>query len=121
VARSQQPLFRRNAFVVHRPMPAQQLRQILRKRRPRQHHITAHFVSFLLQVALHVREKSDDRRPFFQLAFQFRDERQRLGIGIVQVEDDQRRLFFSVALHTLGEFLFVFYELHLHLHLLSRG
>src|SRR5208282_1537443 len=102
-------------------MPAQQLRQILRERRPRQHHVTAHFVGFLLQVALHVRKKSNDRRPLFQLAFQFRDERQRLGISIVQIEDDQGRFLFAVALHPVGEFLLVLHELHLHIHLLSGG
>src|SRR6202795_4498292 len=101
-------------------MPAQQLRQILRKCRARQHHVTSHFVRLLLQVALHVREESNDRRPLFQLALQFRDERQRLGISIVQVEDDQRRLFNAVALHPVGEFLLGLHKLDLHIHLAAR-
>src|SRR5258708_12510539 len=101
-------------------MPAQQLRQILRKRRARQYHVTSHFVRLLLQVALHVREKPYDRRSLLQLALQFRDERQRLGIGIVQVEDDQRGLFYAVALHPVGEILLRLHELDLHIHLAAR-
>ena len=54
-----------------RAMPAQQLRQVLREGRPRQHHVAAHFVRLLLQVALHVRQESDDRVPFFSLLFSF--------------------------------------------------
>src|SRR5208283_297124 len=102
-------------------MTAQQLRQVLRKRRARQHHVTAHFVRLLLQVTLYVREESDDRRALLQLALQFWDERQRLGIGVVQVEDDQGRLFLAVTLHPLGEFLLVLNELHLDVHLLAGG
>src|SRR5882762_4011868 len=101
-------------------MPAQQLREILRKCRARQHHVTAHFVRLLLQVALHVRQESYDRRPLLQLALQFRDERQRLGIGIVQVEDDQGRLFYAVALHPVSEVLLSLHELDLHIHLAAR-
>src|ERR1700674_50112 len=101
-------------------MPAQQLRQILRKRRARQYHVTTHFVRLLLQIALHVREKSNNRRPLLQLALQFRDERQRLGIGIVQVEDDQGRLYNAVALHPVGEFFLCLHELDLNVHLAAR-
>src|ERR1700687_4395300 len=101
-------------------MAAQQLRQILRKCRAWQHHLTSHFVRLLLQVALHVREESYDRRLLLQLALQFRDERQRLGIGIVQVEDDQGRLFYAVALHPVGEVFLSLHELDLHIHLAAR-
>src|SRR6202140_1530666 len=101
-------------------MPAQQLRQILRKCRARQHHVTAHLVRLLLQVTLHVREESYDRRPLLQFAFQFWNKRQSLGIRVVQVEDDQGRLFNAVALHPLGEVLLSLHELDLHIHLAAR-
>src|SRR4029077_14582660 len=88
--------------------------------RERQYHVTSHFVRLLLQIALHVREESNDRGPLLQLAFQFRDERQRLGIGIVQVEDDQGRLFYTVGLHPVGEILLGLHELDLYIHLATR-
>ena len=43
-----------------RTMAAQQLRQVLRKGRARQNHVASHFVSLLLQIALHMREEADD-------------------------------------------------------------
>ncbi len=58
--------------------------------------------------------------PLFQLAFQFWYERQRFGVGIVQVEYNQGRFFFAICLHPLGEFLLVLDELHLDVHLLAR-
>lgn len=36
-------------------MAAQELRQILRECRARQHHIASHLVGFLFEVALHMR------------------------------------------------------------------
>ena len=41
-------------------VPPQKLGKILGERRARQDHVASHFVRFLLQIALHVREEADD-------------------------------------------------------------
>jgi hypothetical protein len=101
-------------------MPPQQLRQILRKRRPRQNHVASYFVRLLLQISLHVRQKSDDRRPLLQLALQLRNQRQRLGIRIIQIKNQQRRLLFPVLLQALRQIFIVLDELDLHVQLARR-
>ena len=87
--RGQRLLLHGRLRVFRRAMTTQQLRKVLRKRRPRQHHVTPHFVRLLLQIALHVRKESDDRRPLLQLALQLRNQGQRFHAVIVQIENDQ--------------------------------
>ena len=41
-------------------MAAQKLGKVLGERRTGQDHVASHFVRLLLQIALHVREESDD-------------------------------------------------------------
>ena len=100
-------------FFFRSPVTAQQLRQVLGKCRARQHHVAAHFVGLLLQISLDMGKESDNRGSLLQLAFQFGDLGQRLGVGIVQVKDDQRRLFFAILLHLFHEILVGFDELDL--------
>src|ERR1700691_2889447 len=67
-----------------------------------------------------MRKKSDDGRSLLQLALQFRDKRKRLGIGVVEIEDNQRRLFFAVLLHALRQIFVILGELDLDVEL-ARG
>jgi hypothetical protein len=60
--------------------------KVLRERGTRQHHVAAHFVSFLLQIPLHMRKESDDRGSLLQLRLQLGDQRERLGVGVVEIE-----------------------------------
>lgn len=46
--------------VFWRAMSPQQLRKVLRKRGPGQHHVAPHLVRLLLEIALHVREEPDN-------------------------------------------------------------
>ena len=48
-------LLYRRLQILRRAMPPQQLRQILRKRRPRHHDVGAGFLRLLLQFTLHMR------------------------------------------------------------------
>jgi hypothetical protein len=98
-------------------VPAQQLRQILRKRRARQDHVTPYLVRLLLEIALHVREKSDNGRSLLQLALQLWDERKRLRVDIIKIEDDQGGLLFAILLHALGKIFIVLDELDFHVQL----
>ena len=101
-------------------MAAEYLGQVLRERRPRQHHITSHFVRLLLQIALDVRQEADDRRVLLQLAFEFGDECQGFGGYVIQVEDNQRGLLFAILLHLLEKIFVGLHEFDLHIHL-ARG
>src|SRR5579864_2873996 len=60
-----------------------------------------------------MREEPDDASPSFQLRFQLGYEGQRLGVGVVEIEDDQRRFFFTIAAHVLGQILLGFDKLDL--------
>src|ERR1019366_818565 len=93
---SQPRLLYRRILVFRRSVTPQQLRKILRERGTGQDHVAPHLVSLLLQIALHVRQESDDRGSLLELRLQFGDERQRLGVGVVEVEGDQRGLRFAV-------------------------
>src|SRR4029077_19337823 len=53
-------LLHRRLGVFRRPMAPQQLRKILRERRPGQNHVTSHFVRLLLQIALNVRQEPNN-------------------------------------------------------------
>src|ERR1039457_3965770 len=117
VVSARKPLLHRRLHILRRPMPAQQLRQILRKCRSRQHHVAPHLVRLLLQISLHVRQESDDRRPLLQLALQLRNQGQRLHAGKVQIENNQRRLLFPVLFHPLHEILVRLHELNFHVEL----
>ena len=77
-------------------------------------------MSFLLQIALDMGKESDNGGAFLQLALQFRNERQRFGVGVIEVEDDERRLFFAILQHPLGEVFVVFGELDFNVQL-ARG
>src|SRR6266702_2730053 len=70
---------------------AQQVGQVLREGGARHDCVASSFDSLGLQIALQVREEADDRCALFQLCLQLGNQRQRLGIGIVQIEDNQTR------------------------------
>src|SRR5207248_4116650 len=108
------------ALLFRGAVPAQQLRKILRERRARQHHVTSHFVRLLLQIALYVGEKSNNRSAFFQLGFELGNQRERLGVGVVQIEDDERRLLIAVLIHAVEQIFFGLDEFNLHVQL-ARG
>jgi len=95
------------------PMPAQQLGQVLRERRPGQYHVAPHFVRLLLQIALHVRQEPDNRSALLQLALKLRDKSQRFDTVIVEIEDNQRRLFIPVLLHLLHQLFICLHKLNL--------
>jgi len=84
--------------------------QVLGEGGARHYAVAAGFLGLHLQVALHVRDKAEDRSSFFQLRFHFGNRGERLGVGIVEIEDDQRRLlvgmdfnFFHQLIHGLHE------------------
>src|SRR4029450_10631742 len=55
-----------------------------------------------------------------QLAFQLRDEREGLGVDVVEVENDQRRLFFAILLHPVQQILVGLHELDFDVHFAGR-
>ena len=101
------------------PVPAQQLRKVLRKGRARQHHVATHLVRFLLEISLHVRKESD-HRGFLVLAFEFGNQRQGLHAGAVQIEDNQRRFLFPILLDLVRKVVFGFDKFNLDVQL-ARG
>src|SRR5258706_2834771 len=109
-------LIARSRFRLNCPMPPQQLWQVLRERRSWQHHIATNLVRLLLQVSLHMRQEADDRRSFLQLALQLGDQGQRLGVGVVQVKNDERRLSVAIVAEPVSEVFFVLHEFDLHVH-----
>src|ERR1700719_1398220 len=101
------PTFLLSAGLVFRgAVAAQQLGQVLGEGGARQYHVASHFVRLLLQVALHVRQEADDR-SLLQFALEFWNESQRLGVHVVHVKNDQRRLLFAVQLDPLQHIFFV--------------
>jgi len=59
-------------------------------RRPNgQDHVASHLVRLLLQISLHVGEEPDDRGPFLSLLLSLGMSGKRLGVDVVQIEDDQ--------------------------------
>ena len=92
----------RQLFFLNR-VAAQELRQILRKRGARQHHVATGFGGLHLQFALHVRDEADDVGFFLQLAFELGDDGERLGVQVVQINDDERRLVVAVLAHALED------------------
>jgi hypothetical protein len=58
-----------------------------------------------------MRKESDDGGSLLELALQFRNEREWFGVGVVQIEDDERGLLFAVLLHALGQVFVVLGEL----------
>src|SRR5579872_1970665 len=67
-----------------------------------------------------MRQEADDRRPLLQLAFQFGDQSKGLHTGVVQIEDDQRRLLFPVLLHLVHHVFVGLYELDFDVELARR-
>src|SRR5208283_5172795 len=60
-------LLHRRVLVFRSAVAAQKLGQVLGEGGTRQNHVASHFVSFLLQIALHMREKSNDRGSLLEL------------------------------------------------------
>jgi hypothetical protein len=100
-----------------RAMAAQELGQVLGKRGARQDHVASHFVRLLLQVSLDVGKKTDDGRSLFQLGLQLGNQGQGLGVGIVHVEDDQRRLLFAILFHVIEQIFFGFAKFYFYVQL----
>src|ERR1700722_60247 len=68
-----------------------------------------------------MREESDDRRAPLEFCLQLRNQRQRLGIGIVEVEHDQPGPILLFAAHQLSDgLLVVLDEANLHAQLACR-
>src|SRR5581483_328621 len=97
----------------------QQRRQILREGRTRHHHIAASFLRLHLQVALHVRDEADDVGSLLQLRLEFGNGGEGLGVGVVEVEDNERGLVDAVLAHPLLKLFIGLHELDLHVHIAS--
>jgi len=98
----------------------QQLGQVLGERRARQYHVASHLVRLLLQISLDMGQEADNRSSLFQFAFELGNQGQGLGVEVVEIEDDQRRILFAVLLDALQQILVGFDELHLDVHLARR-
>jgi hypothetical protein len=68
---------------------AEQIGKILRERRPRHDRVTPSLLSLDLELALDMREEADDRDGLLQLGAELGDQRERLDVVVVQVDDDQ--------------------------------
>ncbi len=66
-----------------------------------------------------MRQKTDDR-GLLELGLQFRDQCQRLGVGVVHVKDDQRRLLVTILFDVIEKVFFCLDELDLYVEL-ARG
>src|SRR5580658_10001159 len=106
-------------FVFWGTVAAEQLGQVLGECGARQYHVASDLVRLLLQVALHVRQEADDR-SLLQLALEFGNQRQRFGVRVIHVEDDQRWLLFAVLLDPLEHIFFVFDEFDFDVELARR-
>src|SRR5260370_2865426 len=102
-------------FLFGKAIAPQQIGQVLRESCTRHHRVTARFYSLRLQIPLQMREESDDRRAPLELRLQLRNQRQRFGIRVVEVEDDQPWPILLLTANQLrNRFLIVFDEGHLH-------
>jgi len=88
-------------------VPSQQIRQVLRKRRTRHHHIAACLNRFGLQISLQVREEADDRGAALQFGLDLGNQREGLGVGIIEIENDQRWPLVFAAAGQLGDRLLI--------------
>src|SRR5438309_5905381 len=52
-----------------------------------------------------MREEADDRCSLLQLFPELGNRRQRFGVGVIQVEDDERRLLVAIGLQPLEDVL----------------
>src|ERR1700739_2138200 len=68
---------------------AQETGQVLREGGAWHHRIATGLYSLALQLALDVREQADDRSPALELGLDLRDQSERLGVRVVQVEEDE--------------------------------
>src|SRR5579871_5639797 len=98
-------------------MTPQQRRQILRERGARQYHIATRFLRLHLQLALHMRNETDDCRSLFQFFFQLGDDRQRLGVDVIQVDDDERRFFIAIVFYAIQNVFVGLHELDFYIQL----
>src|SRR6516162_5320393 len=93
----------------------EQVWQALRERRARHYSIAAGLERLHLQVALKMVQEADDRRRLFELGFEFRYERHRLGVQVVKIEDYEGRTFvFRSIGQTCDSLLLRLHELHFH-------
>jgi glutamate/tyrosine decarboxylase-like PLP-dependent enzyme len=92
----------------------------MRKRRARHHHIAARFLGLHLKFSLNVREEAEEAGALLELAFQLGNGGERLRVGVVQIENDERRFLFAVLLNAVQEFFVGLDEFHLHAQL-ARG
>src|SRR5579859_4401927 len=120
----QPPALRRLRVVIlffFHAIPAQKIRQALRKSRARHHRIASRLSRLHLQIALQMRKKSDDGHRLLQLGLQLGDQCKRLGRGVVQIEDNERRPVSLGALRNARDhFLVALHELHLDAKLAAR-
>ena len=96
---------------------AQDVGQVLRKCGTRHHHVAAGFLGLHLQIALNVRDEADDGCGLLELRAHFGNDRQRLDAVAVQVNHDQRGLFFRVLAGLFRDLFFRLHELDLHVEL----
>src|SRR5919109_2073160 len=74
-------------------------------------------MSFLLQITLHMRKEPNDRSSLLQFGFELRNESERLGIGVVEIKDQQRRWPLTVLFHPLCQVLLILDEFDLNVEL----
>src|SRR5438552_11537 len=107
-------------FFFWRAVAAQDLRQILREGRARHNRITTGLLRLQFQIALHVGDKSQYRGSLLEAGTKFRNGSQRFGAGVVQVEDDERRLGIFPATDLFFYLLGALDKLHAHIQF-ARG
>jgi len=66
-----------------------------------------------------MRNETDNRSSLFQFLLQLRDNRQRLGIQIIQVDDDERGFLIAIILHAIENVFVRLDELDLHIEFAS--
>ena len=98
-------------FLFFEAVATEEVGQVLREGGARHHGVAAYFHRLGLEIALDVGEEADDGGALLQLGLKLGDERERLGVRVVEIEDDEAG---TVCLLCFGEggdgFLIVLHE-----------
>ena len=76
-------------FFLFHAVAAEEVGKVLREGCARHDRVATRFDSLGLQVSLEVRQEADDGCAALELGLQLGDQRQGLGVGVVEIEDDQ--------------------------------
>ena len=76
-------------FFLFHAVATKEIGQVLREGSTRHHCVATRFDGFGLEVSLQMRKETDDRGVSLQFGLELGDQSQRLGIRIVEVEDDE--------------------------------